>query len=54
MDTVTMERLLNKSFKQRNFYMTTEGPKRDRKDLIQRNREYTKDLIDQLRAARKA
>lgn len=53
METQTLHRLISKSFKIRNVYLTTEGPKRDRKDLIQRKREYIRDLIQQLRVSKR-
>lgn len=49
MDKTTILRLINKTYKTRNVYFTTNGLKRDRKDLIQHKREYLRDLISQVR-----
>ncbi len=50
MDTQTLRRLIAKSYKIRNVYPTTNGPKRDRQDLIQRNRQFIRDCIEQIRS----
>ena len=49
MNKTTMLRLITKSYKTRNVSFTTNGPRRDRKDLIRRKREYIRDLISQVR-----
>jgi len=49
MDQTKLKQLIAKSFKTRNVYLTTEGQKRDRKDLINRKRKYIIDCIQQLR-----
>ena len=54
MDTQTLTRLVSKTYKTRNVYLTTSGPKKDRKDLIQRRREMLRDLIQRLRVSRRA
>jgi hypothetical protein len=49
MDAQTLRRCIAKKYKIRNVYLTTSGPKRDRKDLILRNREWIKDAVEQIR-----
>jgi hypothetical protein len=51
-DTKTLERLVSKTFKTRNVYQTTTGAKKDRKDLIQRNREFCREKVEELRVSR--
>lgn len=52
MDANTIERMIAVTFKNRNVYLTTSGPKKDRKDLIQRKRDFCKEKIQELRALR--
>ena len=49
MDIHTLKDCIAKKYKIRNVYLTTSGPKKDRKDLIQRNREWIRDAIMQIR-----
>ena len=49
MDTQTLRRLIAKKYKIRNVYLTTEGPKKDRIDLIQNNRNFILQSIKQIR-----
>ena len=49
MDAKTLRRCISKKYPNRNVYLTTGGPRRDRRDLIQRGREYIRDCIEQVR-----
>jgi len=46
---ITLKRLVGRGYKTRNFYLTTGGPRKDRKDLIQRHRDYVRNNIKVIR-----
>lgn len=49
----TLRHWIAKSYGRRNVYLTTQGVKRDRRDLVQRNREFIRDCIQQIREQEK-